>query len=38
MKRNVIIDASVLAALLNKNDTYHQWTVIFWFIAKIAMK
>ena len=27
MKRNVIIDSSVLAALLNKNDTYHQWAV-----------
>jgi predicted nucleic acid-binding protein len=27
MKRNVIIDASVLAALLNKNDTYHQWAI-----------
>jgi predicted nucleic acid-binding protein len=27
MKRNVIIDASVLATLLNKNDTYHQWAV-----------
>lgn len=28
MKRNVIIDASVLAALLNKNDTYHQWAIM----------
>lgn len=27
MKRNVIVDSSVLAALLNKNDTYHQWAV-----------
>ncbi len=27
MKRNVIIDSGVLAALLNKNDTYHQWTI-----------
>lgn len=27
MKKQVIVDTGVLVAILNKNDTYHQWAI-----------